>query len=79
MMIEGKRVPEDYSLVCFDYSKSDWEQTGITCSIHPGYEMGRQVGRRLLQMIENNEYMDNGYSYMFEAKIYEGRSVKNLR
>lgn len=79
MKTEGKMVPDDYSLVCFDYSKDDWEQAGITCSVHPGYEMGQQVGRRLLKMIENNEYADNGYSYMFEPRIYEGRSIRRLK
>lgn len=74
----GKSVPEDYSLVCFDYSKEDWEEAGVTCSIHPGYEMGQQVGRRLMQMIENREYDDNDYSYVFEPKIYEGRSIRCL-
>lgn len=75
----GKRVPDDYSLVCFDYSKNDWEETGITCSVHPGYQMGQQVGGRLMRMIENREYMDNGYSYVFEPRIYEGRSIRQIR
>lgn len=74
----GKSVPEDYSLVCFDYSKDDWECAGITCSIHPGYEMGQQVGRRLMQMIEKKEYEGNSYSYVFEPRIYEGRSIMHL-
>ena len=74
----GKRVPEDYSLVCFDYSGSDWEEAGITCSVHPGYQMGQQVGSRLLRMIENHEYADNGYSYVFEPRIYEGRSIRRI-
>lgn len=74
----GKSVPEDYSLVCFDYSKEDWEEAGITCSVHPGYEMGQQAGRRLMKMIENKEYDDNNYSYVFEPKIYAGRSIRRL-
>lgn len=73
-----KKVPEDYSLVCFDYSKDDWKETGITCSIHPGYEMGQQVGKRLLKMIVNKESFDNGYSYIFEPEIYDGRSIRRL-
>lgn len=74
----GKKVPEDYSVVCFDYSKDDWEEQGITCSIHPGYEMGKQVGKRLMRMIENREFWGNDYSYVFEPEIYEGRSVRIL-
>lgn len=74
----NKQVPEDYSLVCFDYSGSDWEKAGITCSIHPGYEMGLQVGRRLMRMIANREYEDHGYSYLMEPKIFSGRSIRRL-
>ena len=74
----GKSVPEDYSLVCFDYSGQDWEHSGITCSIHPGYEMGIQVGKRLLKMIQNHEYCGNGYSYLMDLRIYEGRSIRKL-
>lgn len=76
--VMGKTVPDDYSLVCFDYSKDDWEGTGITCSVHPGYEMGQQVGQRLMQMIEKQEYEGNCYSYVFEPRIYEGRSIRYL-
>lgn len=75
----GKQVPEDYSVVCFDYSKDDWKEAGITCSISPGYEMGRKLGGRLLWMIENKEYQDNNYSYVFEPQIYDGNSIKRLR
>lgn len=72
----GKRVPEDYSLVCFDYSKDDWKEAGITCSINSGYEMGKKLGERLMWMIENKEYQDNNYSYVFDARIYDGRSIR---
>lgn len=74
-----KNVPEDYSLVCFDYSNKDWKETGITCSIHPGYEMGVLVGSRLMQMIRQKDYSDNGYSYLMEPRIYEGRSIRVIR
>lgn len=46
--------------------------------MHPGYQMGQQVGSRLLRMIENHEYADNGYSYVFEPRIYEGRSIRRI-
>lgn len=71
----GKRMPEDCSVVCFDYSKDDWKEAGITCSISPGYEIGCKLGERLLWMIENGEYQDNNYSYVFEPRIYEGTSI----
>lgn len=75
----GQRVPADYSLVCFDYSKDDWEETGITCSIHPGFEMGQQVGERLMDMIEKKEYSEHDNSYVFEPRIYEGRSIAMIK
>lgn len=75
---EKKTVPEDLSLVCFDYSKDDWKEAGIACSVHPGFEMGQQVGKRLLKMIQRSEYADHGYSYMFEPRIYEGNSIRRL-
>lgn len=71
----NKQVPKDYSLVCFDYSKSDWKEAGITCSIHPGFEMGQQVVNRLLNMIQNKHYHDCGYSYVCAPHIHEGNSV----
>ena len=77
---EGKRIPEDYSLVCFDYSGEDWETEGVTCSIHQGYEIGRQVAKRLMKMIENRECEDTNYSYSYVMKpeIFVGRSIKTL-
>lgn len=74
----GKTIPNDYSVVCFDYSGDDWETAGITCSIHPGYKMGQQVGMRLMQMIENKEFFGNDYTYVFEPRIYEGRSIRAI-
>lgn len=78
IQVAGKRMPEDYSVVCIDYSKDDWQEAGITCSISPGYEMGQKLGRRLLWMIENKEYQDNNYSYVFEPQIYEGNSIRRI-
>ncbi|BDF69927.1 GntR family transcriptional regulator [Oscillospiraceae bacterium] len=74
----GKRVPEDYSLVCFDYSREDWVQEDITCSVHQGYQMGVQVAKRLMRMIDNRDCDDKGYSLVMPPKIYEGGSVKRL-
>jgi GntR family transcriptional regulator of arabinose operon len=73
-----KTVPQDISLVCFDYSKADWDEIGITCSVHQGYKIGCQAAVRLMRMIEAKEFQDNSYSYMVEPVIYEGRSVRNL-
>ncbi len=74
----GRQVPEDCSLVCFDYSGDDWEEEGVTCSVHQGYEMGRQVASRLLLMIDRRDCEDKDYSCVMKPKIYAGRTVKTL-
>lgn len=74
----GKKVPEDYSLVCFDYSNENPGKEGITCSITRSYETGCQVARRLIQMIENNDCDDKNYSYVIKPVIYDGTSVREI-
>ncbi len=71
----GKRVPEDCSLVCFDYSSSDWEAEGVTCSIHQGYRIGQEVAARLMRMIRNRDCDDKGYTHVLPPEIYLGRTV----
>ena len=74
----GKSVPEDYSLVCFDYSDENPDKEGITCSITRSYEMGCQLGKRLMRMIENKDCDDKGYSYVMKPVIHEGTSIREL-
>lgn len=76
---QGRTVPEDCSLVCFDYSGEDWEEEGVTCSVHQGREMGRTVAERLMEMISRRDFHDNGYSYVMEPYIYVGRSVRDVK
>ncbi len=75
---QGKRVPEDCSLVCFDYSGPDWEREGITCSVHQGRQMGRLVATRLMTMIQRRDCEDKNYTYVMKPKIYEGTSIRTL-
>ena len=75
----GKRVPEDCSLVCFDYSSSDWEAEGVTCSIHQGYRIGQEVAARLMRMIRNRDCDDKGYTHVLPPEIYLGRTVGPAR
>ena len=75
----GKKVPEDYSIVCFDYSGDDWEISGITSSIHPAYEMGLEVGKRMIEMVADPKYKLHDYSYIFPPNIYTGNSIRDLR
>ena len=72
---QGKRVPEDCSLVCFDYSRDDWEAEGVTCSVHQGYRIGREVASRLMRMIRSRDCDDLGYTYVLAPEIYLGRTV----
>ena len=73
-----RRVPEDCSLVCFDYSGDDWQTEGVTCSVYQGFEMGRQVAGRLLRMIDRRDCEDKNYSYVMRPEIYVGRSIRTL-
>ncbi|MDT4762197.1 GntR family transcriptional regulator [Sphaerochaeta sp. PS] len=74
-----KSIPKDYSIVSFDYSDTDWQQSGITCSVHPGFEMGFEVGKRIYQMICDNEYKIHDYSFTFKPTIFNGSSIQDIR
>ena len=76
---QGRRVPEDCSLVCFDYSNEDWETEGVTCSVHQGFRIGREVASRLMRMIRNRDCDDINYTYVLAPEIYLGRSVGPAR
>lgn len=75
----GKVIPEDYSVVCFDYSHTNWRDSSITASIHPGFEMGVEVGQRILEMVKDPNYKEHNYSYIFPPHIHDGGSIRDLR
>ncbi len=74
-----KHIPEDYSIVCFDYSHADWQKENVYCSIQQGREQGIQVVSRLMQMIQRKDCDDKGYSLVLRPKIYPGDSIRDLR
>ena len=74
----GKCIPEDYSLVCFDYSDDSLEKEGITCSVARSYEMGCELGKRLMSMIENKDCDDKDYSCVMKPVFYEGTSIQEI-
>lgn len=76
---QGRRVPQDCSLVCFDYSREDWEAEGVTCSIHQGCRIGQEVASRLMRMIRNRDCDDINYTYVLAPELYPGRSVGPAR
>ena len=78
LMRNGKRVPEDYSLVCFDYSGENWAEEGITCSISKGYLTGMKLAENLMKMIDRKECSGARYSCVMDSDIYIGKSIKNI-
>ena len=73
-----KRVPEDYSVVCFDYSDGNPDKDGVTCSVARSFEMGCELGKRLMRMIENKDCDDKNYSYVMKPVIHEGTSIREI-
>jgi len=73
---KGIGIPRDYSVVCFDYSRPDWAESGITASIHPGFDMGYEVGARILDLVRDPDYLSKDYSYVFEPHIFDGGSIR---
>lgn len=76
--LQGKRVPEDCSLVCFDYSGKDWEKERITCSVHQGRKIGALVATRLMTMIQRKDCEDKNYTCVLKPKIYIGTSIRKV-
>lgn len=75
----GKTIPQHYSVVCFDYSENDWAEEGVTCSVHPGFEMGQAAASSLLTMIARKEYKGAQYSQVIPPNIHLGTSIGNLK
>ncbi len=75
---KGVRVPEDFSIVCFDYSAQDWQESSITASIHPGFDMGVRVGENILKMVDDPGFRDHDYSYIYPPRIHDGNSISKV-
>lgn len=73
---KGKRIPDDYSTVCFDYSHSNWESEGITCSVTPEEHIGKICARTLMKMIGDPNYKEKKYSQVLSPQIHYGTTVK---
>ena len=78
LQMQGKRVPLDYSMVCFDYSAEGKEQEGITCSVYQGYKIGCRTAELLIRMIERGERGNRDYSLILRPEIYIGNSIKQM-
>ena len=75
---KNKNIPNDFSVVCFDYSKSNWETEGITCSVTPGEKIGKLCAKTLMKMIADQNYKEKKYTYILPPYIYYGNTVRNI-
>ena len=75
----ARRYPKDYSLVCFDYSEETYRQEDVTCSVEQGFEMGRQLALRLMEMISTGECDDRNYTYVMKPILYDGHSIRKIQ
>ena len=74
----NRRIPEDCSVVCFDYIGDDYETEGVTCTIHRGYDLGIHIAQQMMQMIEDKKISEKRYSYQMSPLLYIGSSVRRL-
>ena len=74
----NKSIPQDYSVVSFDYSADNWQEQSITTSIHPSYEMGVKLAQGVMTMIHHGHHDSQEVSFMFPPKIHLGNSIKDL-
>lgn len=75
---QGRRVPEDYSLVCFDYAGECMEQEGITCSVYQGFKITQRATRQLMKMIECGDCSGRNYSLVMRPEFYIGSSIGSV-
>jgi GntR family transcriptional regulator of arabinose operon len=68
-----------FSLVCFDYSEETYRQEDVTCSVEQGFEMGRQLALRLMEMISTGECDDRNYTYVMKPILYDGHSIRKIK
>lgn len=63
----------------FDYSEETYRQEDVTCSVEQGFEMGRQLALRLMEMISTGECDDRNYTYVMKPILYDGHSIRKLK
>lgn len=78
LLKNAKKVPDDYSLICFDYSGENWKEEGITCSISRSYLIGVKLAENLMKMIERKECSGARYSCVMDSDIHIGNSIKDI-
>ena len=50
-----------------------------TCSVEQGFEMGRQLALRLMEMISTGECDDRNYTYVMKPILYDGHSIRKIQ
>lgn len=75
---KNKSIPDDFSVVCFDYSSESWKEDDITCSLDQGYTIGQELAKRLMRMIYNQDCTGEKYTCVLKPVIFEGHSIKHI-
>ena len=71
----GKRIPEDYSLICFDHERTYDERPAITHMLQDQERIGATAVEKLAEMIEGRK---PDVKTIFETTLVEGRSTAKV-
>ena len=69
---------KELSMVSFDDAVLGDRDFKIISGIHPKEKLGRLAARSIIKMLNDNDWINNNYSYRFPVAISEGNSVKKL-
>ncbi|SMQ84636.1 transcriptional regulator, GntR family [Bacillus sp. OV166] len=69
----GKKVPEDYSLVCFDYPENHLDQATFTHIRQHEHEMGSKAVQLLMKRLKGEKFLEQT---MIDFTFVEGKSTK---
>ncbi len=77
---QGRKIPDDISLVALDMSLEDLKKDTVTCTTNQGFVIGQKVAKNLLQMIKNKDFKDKEleYSCLLEPQLHIAKSIKKL-
>ena len=74
---EGKRVPEDYSIIGFDGTELGQMITPrLTTVKQDADKIGEQAAKKTLEMIEKKRKMNNGETIYVDCNVIVGESTK---
>ena len=74
---EGKKVPDDYSIIGFDGIDASQITTPRLTTIKQDTEnMGRIAAKDILKMVEKNKRLNMGKTRVVDGYLYEGETVR---